>query len=111
MDALPERMPGTPIRGESGCQAPPVNALFIQQGCNAQNWWRKGRAAKRAVSDYFGREFFSVEQSVGAKYRQRGHSSEARWEEGALNLETSVEWEGGSTTPSRCRSLSFCATE
>ena len=24
--ALPERMPGTPIRGESGCQAPPINA-------------------------------------------------------------------------------------
>jgi len=24
--ALPERMPGTPTRGESGCQAPPTDA-------------------------------------------------------------------------------------
>jgi hypothetical protein len=26
-----ERMPGTPIRGESGCQAPPVNATIPGQ--------------------------------------------------------------------------------
>ena len=27
LNALPERMPGTPTRGESGCQAPPLNAV------------------------------------------------------------------------------------
>jgi hypothetical protein len=29
INALPERMPGTPTRDESGCQAPPVNASTI----------------------------------------------------------------------------------
>jgi len=38
----------------------------------------QGRAAKRAVSGDFGREFFSIERCVEAKHRQRGHSLEAR---------------------------------
>ena len=46
------------------------------------------RAAKRAVSDDFGREFFSIEQGVEAKHRQRGHSSEARCEKRAQKLDS-----------------------
>ena len=52
------------------------------------NTLMQGRAAKRAVSDDFGREFFSIERGVEAKHRQRGHSLEARCEKHALKLDS-----------------------
>ena len=60
----------------------------------------EGRATKRAVSNDFGRELFTVEQNVGAKDRQRGHSPETPREKRALHSEalTGRAWPKDRTT-------------
>ena len=80
-----------------GCQAPPFHALVSHPGCGEPDQRQNGRVTKRAVSDDFGAEHSSVDEGIGAKDRQRGHSSEARREKRALNPEVPTVLAGGIT--------------